>query len=184
MEQYRSGHNEADSKSVSPSGPVGSNPTCSAKKSILAGCFFIYMKKGSLQRSPTKKTEKPVRGVQPMNQASAPWPSHMRGCCSDLGRSGKPWEGPFMCRLRANFSRLAYPMQDTHIRERKVLQPSSLLLFCLLFFGTALSSVYHRPILEEGRCEKMEFPDVSSFLCPSPYRGCGGGHLEIGFIIS
>ena len=64
MEQYRSGHNEADSKSVSPSGPVGSNPTCSAKKSILQGCFFIYiMKKGSLQRSPTQKAEKPVRGV-------------------------------------------------------------------------------------------------------------------------
>ena len=135
MEQYRSGHNEADSKSVSPSGPVGSNPTCSAKKSILAGCFFIYMKKGSLQRSPTKKTEKPVRGVQPMNQASAPWPSHMRGCCSDLGRSGKPWEGPFMCRLRANFSRLAYPMQDTHIRERKVLRALFLIAFLSFVFG-------------------------------------------------
>ena len=44
-------------------------------------------------------------------------------------------------------------------------------VFC--FLGTAFSSVYHRPILEEGRCEKMEFPDVSSFPCPSPYRGCG-----------
>ena len=33
MEQYRSGHNEADSKSVSLSRPVGSNPTCSARKS-------------------------------------------------------------------------------------------------------------------------------------------------------
>lgn len=32
MEQYRSGHNEADSKSVSLSRPVGSNPTCSAKQ--------------------------------------------------------------------------------------------------------------------------------------------------------
>ena len=107
-----------------------------------------------------------------MNQASAPWLSHIHGCCSEHGRSGKPWEGPFMCRLRANFSRLAYPMQDTHIRERKVLRPSSLLLFC--FFGTAYSSVHHRPILEEGRIEKMEFPDVSSFPCPSSYRGCGG----------
>ena len=56
----------------------------------------------------------------------------------------------------------------------KFCERSSLLLFCLLFFlGTAFSSVYHRPILEEGRCEKMEFPDVSSFPCPSPYRGCG-----------
>ena len=74
---------------------------------------------------------------------------------------------------RANISRLVYP-RDTHIREKNVLQPSSLLLFCLLFFCFALSSVYHRPILEEGRIEKMEFPDVSSFPCPSPYRGCGG----------
>ncbi len=80
-----------------------------------------------------------------MNQASAPWPSHIHGCCSILVA-----------------------------KERKVLQPSSLLLFCLLFFCFALSSVYHRPILEEGRIEKMEFPDVSSFPCPSPYRGCGG----------
>lgn len=35
MEQYRSGHNEADSKSVSLSRPVGSNPTCSAKPKAL-----------------------------------------------------------------------------------------------------------------------------------------------------
>ena len=78
MEQYRSGHNEADSKSVSPSGPVGSNPTCSAKKKHPARVLF-YMKKGSLQRSPTPKTEKPVRGV-----------------------SGKPWKGPqnYRCPLR------------------------------------------------------------------------------------
>ena len=109
-----------------------------------------------------------------MNQASAPWPSHIHGCCSEHGRSGKPWEGPFMCRLRANFSRLAYPMQDTHIRERKVLRALFLIAFLSSVFGTALSSVYHRPILEEGRIEKMEFPDVSSFPCPSPYRGFGG----------
>lgn len=38
MEQYRSGHNEADSKSVSLSRPVGSNPTCSAKQKAL--CLF------------------------------------------------------------------------------------------------------------------------------------------------
>ena len=38
MEQYRSGHNEADSKSVSLSRPVGSNPTCSAKRNAL--CLF------------------------------------------------------------------------------------------------------------------------------------------------
>ena len=38
MEHYRSGHNEADSKSVSLSRPVGSNPTCSAKQKAL--CLF------------------------------------------------------------------------------------------------------------------------------------------------
>ena len=40
---------------------------------------LFYMKKGSLQRSPTPKTEKPVRGV-----------------------SGKPWKGPqnYRCPLR------------------------------------------------------------------------------------
>ena len=39
----------------------------------------------------------------------------------------------------------------------KSCERSSLLLFCLLFFGTAFSSVYHRPIVEEGMIEKMEF---------------------------
>ena len=39
MEQYRSGHNEADSKSVSLSRPVGSNPTCSAKQKKLFAFF-------------------------------------------------------------------------------------------------------------------------------------------------
>ena len=62
MEQYRSGHNEADSKSVSPSGPVGSNPTCSAKKSILQGCFFIYMKKGLPSKEPHAKNRKACQG--------------------------------------------------------------------------------------------------------------------------
>ena len=54
--------------------------------------------------------------------------------------------------------------------------PASALPYCfsVFCFCFSLSSVYHRPILEEGRCEKMEFPDVSSFPCPSPYRGCGG----------
>ena len=33
METYRSGHNEPDSKSGSPQGLVGSNPTVSARRS-------------------------------------------------------------------------------------------------------------------------------------------------------
>ena len=74
---------------------------------------------------------------------------------------------------RANISRLVYPRIRTSERGKSCSPlPYCFSVFC--FFGTALSSVYHRPILEEGRCEKMEFPDVSSFPCPSPYRGCGG----------
>ena len=37
METYRSGHNGADSKSVSGQPHVGSNPTVSAKKELLLG---------------------------------------------------------------------------------------------------------------------------------------------------
>ena len=51
MEQYRSGHNDADSKSVSLSRPVGSNPTCSAKQKAL--CLFrqrAFCLEGSLLR--------------------------------------------------------------------------------------------------------------------------------------
>ena len=45
-------------------GPWVRIPPAPPKESILQGCFFIYiMKKGSLQRSPTQKAEKPVRGV-------------------------------------------------------------------------------------------------------------------------
>jgi hypothetical protein len=84
---------------------------------------------------------------------------------------------------RANISRLVYP-RDTHIREKNVLQPSSLLLFCLLFFGTALSSVYHRPILEEGGIEKWDslmFLHSPALLLTADVED---GRLEIGFNIS
>lgn len=41
-ERYRSGHNGPDSKSGSPQGLVGSNPTRSAKTTLFAqGCLFI-----------------------------------------------------------------------------------------------------------------------------------------------
>ena len=45
MEQYRSGHNEADSKSVSLSRPVGSNPTCSAKILFINSFDSVSIKK-------------------------------------------------------------------------------------------------------------------------------------------
>ena len=78
-----------------------------------------------------------------MNQASAPWPSHSHGCCSDLV-----------------------------VRERKVLRPSSLLLFCLLFSCFLLFSRAFR----SGRMK----PDVSPLPCPPLYRGCGRWHLGNG----
>ena len=89
-----------------------------------------------------------------------------------------------MCRLRANFSRLAYPMQDTHIRERKVLRALFLIAFLSSVCCFAFSSVYHRPIVEEGRCEKWD----SLMILHSPAlpltADMEDGRLEIGFIIS
>ena len=89
-----------------------------------------------------------------------------------------------MCRLRANFSRLAYPMQDTHIRERKVLRLLFLIAFLSSVLGLAFSSVFHRPILEEGRIEKwnsLMFPHSPVILLTADMED---GRLEIGFIIS
>ena len=80
-----------------------------------------------------------------------------------------------MCRIRANFSRLAYPMQDTHIRERKVLRALFLIAFLSsVFLGYCIFFCLSSADFRRRRIEKMGFPDVSSFPCPSPYRGCGG----------
>ena len=88
-----------------------------------------------------------------MNQASAPWPSHFHGCCS-----------------------------DHVVRERKVLRALFLIAFLSSIFF-ALSSVYCRPVLEEGRL-KSEIP----WCLPSPYlllyRGCGKSIWKMAFIIS
>ena len=89
-----------------------------------------------------------------------------------------------MCRLRANFSRLAYLMQDTHIIERKVLRALFLIAFLSSVLVLAFSSIFHRPILEEGGYEKREFPDVSSFPCPPLTADMKDGSFEIGCIIS
>ena len=43
QETYRSGHNELDSKSSSPSGLVGSNPTVSALKTLEKSRVFIQL---------------------------------------------------------------------------------------------------------------------------------------------
>ena len=62
MEQYRSGHNEADSKSVSPSGPVGSNPTCSAKRKHPVRVLFYLYEKGLPSKEPHAKNRKAYQG--------------------------------------------------------------------------------------------------------------------------
>lgn len=43
MERYRSGHNEADSKSVVQQCTVGSNPTRSAKKDYTFSVWSFYL---------------------------------------------------------------------------------------------------------------------------------------------
>ena len=77
-----------------------------------------------------------------MNQASAPWPSHIHGCCS-----------------------------EHVVRERKVLRAlfliavlSSVFWYCIFF---CLSSADCR----RREMWKVGFPDDSSFTCPPPYRG-------------
>ena len=85
-----------------------------------------------------------------------------------------------MCRLRANFSRLAYPMQDTHIRERKVLR----LLFLIAFLSSVvlLPSVF--PGFQKRKDEKwnsLMFPHSPVILLTADMED---GRLEIGFIIS
>ena len=79
-----------------------------------------------------------------MNQASAPWPSHIHGCCSDLV-----------------------------VRERKVLRALFLIAFLSSVFEYCIVFCLSSADCRRRRIEKMEFPDVSSFPCPSPYRGCG-----------
>lgn len=60
-----------------------------------------------------------------MNQASAPWLSRLRGCCS-----------------------------EHVVRERKVLRALFLIAFLSSVFYPAFASVYCRPALGEGRVER------------------------------
>ena len=85
-----------------------------------------------------------------------------------------------MCRLRANFSRLAYPMQDTHIRERKVLR--SLFLIAFLSSVFLLPSVF--PGFQKRKDEKWH--SLMSPLSPALFSTADveNGIWEMGFIIS
>ena len=71
-----------------------------------------------------------------------------------------------------------------HQREES---PASALPYCFsvfCFLGTAFSSVYHRPIVEEGRIEKwnsLMFLHSPALLFTADVED---GRLEIGFIVS
>ena len=56
----------------------------------------------------------------------------------------------------------------------KSCERSSLVLFCLLFFGYCFFFCLSSADCRRREDWKVEFPDDSSFPCPSPYRGCGG----------
>ena len=70
-EAYRSGHNGPDSKSGSPHGLVGSNPTASAKKGKGHGIMALFLTLGCgaavAQRSLT-----PLIQVQPLSSQFFP----------------------------------------------------------------------------------------------------------------
>ena len=56
----------------------------------------------------------------------------------------------------------------------KSCERSSLLLFCLLSFGYCIFFCLSSADCRRREDWKVEFPDDSSFPCPSLYRGCGG----------
>ena len=56
----------------------------------------------------------------------------------------------------------------------KSCERSSLVLFCLLFFGYCFFFCLSSADCRRREDWKVEFPDDSSFPCPSPYRGCRG----------
>ena len=60
------------------------------------------------------------------------------------------------------------------LKRGKSCERSSLLLFCLLFFGYCIFFCLSSADCRRREDWKVEFPDDSSFPCPSLYRGCGG----------
>ena len=68
------------------------------------------------------------------------------------------------------------------LKRGKSCERSSLLLFC--FFCIALSSAYHRPIVEEERIEKWNSLMILHFPALLLTADVEYGRLEIGFIVS
>ena len=106
-----------------------------------------------------KKTEKPIRGSIQVSSTNE------SGVCA-----------------------LALPFAWVLLRSCRQREGSPASLFLIAFLssvlGLAFSSVFHRPILEEGRIEKwnsLMFPHSPVILLTADMED---GRLEIGFIIS
>ena len=142
----------------------------------------------SLDRSHTKKTEKPIRGSIQVSSTNE------SGVCAlalpfawVLLRSwtvGKLKGKPFYVQTKGQlFPTCVSYAGYAHQREES---PASLFLIAFLssVLGLAFSSVFYRPILEEGRIEKwnsLMFPHSPVILLTADMED---GRLEIGFIIS
>ena len=135
-----------------------------------------------------QKTEKPIRGSIQVSSTNE------SGVCAlalpfawVLLRSwtvGKLKGKPFYVQTKGQlFPTCVSYAGYAHQREES---PASLFLIAFLssVLGLAFSSVFHRPILEEGRIEKwnsLMFPRSPVILLTADMED---GRLEIGFIIS
>ena len=104
METYRSGHNEAHSKCVSPPGLEGSNPSVSAKIDDVTPIFWTvrYNKWGQLQKEHRQK-------------------SVLFLCCVKLNRI-RAREGSRRRRLSSMSSRLVFPQKSLELSLKSPLR--------------------------------------------------------------
>ena len=139
---------------------------------------FNMIRLFSLTPVTTQKTEKPIRGSL---QVSSTNESGVRALAFlhtqvllGTWTVGKAMGRPFYVQTKGQlFPTCVSYAGYAHQREES---PASALPYCFSVFCFwvlhCLLSIIGRFQKEERR--KVEFPDVSSFLCPSPYRGCGG----------
>ena len=134
----------------------------------------------SLDRSHTKKTEKPIRGSIQVSSTNE------SGVCAlalpfawVLLRSwtvGKLKGKPFYVQTKGQlFPTCVSYAGYAHQREES---PAIALPYCFSVFCFLASFCF--PGLSEAEGWKVEFPDVSPLPCPLLYRGCGRRHLGNG----
>ncbi len=139
---------------------------------------FNMIRLFSLTPITTQKTEKPIRGSL---QVSSTNESGVRALAFlhtqvllGTWTVGKAMGRPFYVQTKGQlFPTCVSYAGYAHQREES---PANALPYCFSVFCFwvlhCLLSIIGRFQKKERR--KVEFPDVSSFLCPSPYRGCGG----------